>query len=160
MGKTRGRLRTVALAALLVVTAPVWLALSVLVVTASLVRTSALYLTIWIWWIGRASRRVVFVYSDSPNWKAHIERQILPRLPANSVVLNWSQRQHWRRGSVPILLFRTFAGEREFNPIALVFGSFALVKRYRFWQAFRDLKHGKPEPLQRVENAFFDRVGR
>jgi hypothetical protein len=76
---------------------------------------------------------------------------ILPRLPENSVVLNWSNHGQWPRFSVPVLLFRAFAGSREFNPIALVFERFSLVARYRFWQPFRDLKHGRPEALRMLE---------
>jgi hypothetical protein len=55
-------------------------------------------------------------------------------------------------------LFRTFAGSREFNPIGLVFERFGLVARYRFWQPFRDLKHGRPAALRMVEERFFAHV--
>jgi hypothetical protein len=75
-----------------VVTAPLWLALAVVVVLAHAVRQVALYLIVWFWWIGHDRRRTIFVYSDSPNWKEYIDRVILPRLPENSVVLNWSYR--------------------------------------------------------------------
>ena len=73
-----------------------------------------LYGLVWTWWLGQSAQRVVFVYSDSPNWKDHIEGGILPRLPADAVILNWSRRREWRRFSFPALLFRTFAGGREF----------------------------------------------
>ena len=112
-----------------------------LVVTVLLVRLFqfvALYALVWTWWIGRARRRVLFVYSDSPNWKEHIESNILPKLPPNTVVLNWSHRRSWPKFNLSVILFRCFAGEREFNPIALVFERFDLVERYRFWQPFRD----------------------
>jgi hypothetical protein len=29
-------------------------------------------------------------------------------------------------------------------------------RRFRFWRAFRDFKHGKPAKLQQVEREFFD----
>ncbi len=155
MQKPQARLKTIAMLAVIVATAPLWVALVVLMAVAYGVRTLALYLMVWMWWMGRARRRVVFVYSDSPNWKPHIEQRILPRLPRNTVVLNWSRRQDWSRFSLPVLLFRAFAGEREFNPIALVFARFASVERFRFWQPFRDAKHGRDEPLRRVEAALF-----
>jgi hypothetical protein len=98
------------------------------------------------------------VCSDSPNWKEHIEQQILPRLPQNAVVLNWSRRTQWPRFSLGVRLFRAFAGNREFNPIALVFGRFRLVERFRFWQPFRDAKHGKDESLRVLEAALFERL--
>ena len=86
--------------------------------------------------------------SDSSNWKEYIEQQILPRLPQNAVVLNWSHRKQWPRFSLAVLLFRAFAGDQEFNPIALVFARFRFVERFRFWQSFRHAKHGKDEPLK------------
>jgi len=115
----------------------------------------ALYVLVWAWWIGRARRRVLFVYSDSPNWKEHIEVNILPKLPPSTVVLNWSQRRSWPKFNLSVILFRCFAGEREFNPIALVFERFDRVERYRFWQPFRDAKHGRPEALQMLEARLF-----
>jgi hypothetical protein len=56
---------------------------------------------------------------------------------------------------VSVWLFRAFAGRREFNPIGLVFERFDLVVRYRFWQSFRDMKHGRPETLRTLEQKFF-----
>lgn len=140
--------------ALLVVAAPLWLS----IVVAYAVWIGALYLVVWIWWIGRASRRVLFVYSDSPNWKEHIEQRFLPRLPHDAVVLNWSRRTQWPRFSLAVLLFRAFAGDREFNPIALVFTRFRFVERFRFWQPFRDAKHGKNESLSMLETTLFERL--
>jgi hypothetical protein len=156
--KATSKLNRTLLVLVLVVTAPLWLALVVVAVLVHAVWEVALYLTVWFWWIGHNRRRTIFVYSDSPNWKEYIDRVILPRLPENSVVLNWSNRGQWPRFAVPVLLFRTFAGRREFNPIALVFERFGLVGRYRFWQPFRDLKHGKPEALRMLEERFFAHV--
>jgi hypothetical protein len=143
---------------LLVLASPILVGLAVLVGIDYAGRRCALYALVWARWIGRAPCRVLFVYSDSPHWKDHIEQQVLPRLPANAVVLNWSRRQQWPRFSLPVLLFRTFAGYREFNPIALVFARFAFVQRFRFWQPFRDARHGKVEPLRRLEAALFERL--
>ena len=46
-------------------------------------------------WIrhGRKGKFILFVYSDSSNWKDHIETKILPRIEACSVILNWSKRR-------------------------------------------------------------------
>jgi hypothetical protein len=158
MVKATSKLNRTFLIVLLVVTAPLWVALAVVAVLAPAIREVALYLIVWFCWIGYDRRRTIFVYSDSPNWKEYIDRVILPRLPENSVVLNWSNRGKWSRFAVPVLLFRTFAGSREFNPIGLVFERFGLVARYRFWQPFRDLKHGRPEALRVLEERFFAHV--
>ena len=144
--------------ALVVVTAPIWLALFALALLAHVVRQVALYAILWFWWIGIERTRVLFVYSDSPTWKEYVERTIVPKLPANAVVLNWSQKSQWSRCDLSVWLFRAFAGRREFNPIGLVFRRFHLVTRYRFWQPFRDLKHGRPENLRTLEERFLGDV--
>ena len=144
--------------AVVVLTSPIWLAALVILAIGQVIRGVALYAFVWLWWIGWARRRVLFVYSDSPNWKEYVEANILPKLPANTVVLNWSNRAQWPRFSAPVVLFRSFAGEREFNPIGLVFERLAVVERYRFWPAFRDAKHGDTERLRLVETKFLDRV--
>jgi hypothetical protein len=158
MGTQLSQLSRAFLFLLLVITAPLWLALVVVAFLVLAARAVAFYLIVWFWWIGHDRRRTLFVYSDSPNWKEYVERNILPRLPETSVVLNWSHRAQWPRLSVPVLLFRTFAGSREFNPIGLVFERFGLVARYRFWLPFRDLKRGRPEALRMLEKRFFAHV--
>jgi hypothetical protein len=57
-----------------------------------------------------------------------------------------------------VLLFRTVAGGRDFNPIALVFARFAFVERFRFWQPFRDAKHGNNTALRRMESEVLARL--
>src|SRR5512138_945799 len=124
------------LLAVVVLTSPLWLAAVVIVLLARLFQVVVLYALVWTWWIGRAPRRALFVYSDSPNWKEYVEANILPKLPVNSVILNWSHRASWPKIDLSVLLFRSFAGDREFNPIGLVFERFDVVERYRFWQPF------------------------
>jgi hypothetical protein len=150
------RVRHAFLLAVVVLTAPLWLVALFVIVLGRFVQVVALYALVWLWWIGRAQRRVLFVYSDSPNWKEYIEANIVPKLPANTVVLNWSNRARWPSVSLPAMLFRCFAGEREFNPIGLVFERFDVVGVYRFWQPFRDAKHGRLEALQLVETRFLE----
>jgi hypothetical protein len=103
---------------------------------------------------------VVFVYSDSPNWKEYIDVNILSKIQARSTVLNWSNHSTWKRFDLPVRIFYHFTGETEFNPVAIVFRPFHRTNVFKFWQAFKDLKHGKPETLHKVETAFFDRLKR
>jgi hypothetical protein len=144
--------------ALLVLTAPVWIPLVLLIGLWIGLQFIVLYGLVWAWWIGPRKKRVLFVYSNSPNWQRHVEATVIPRLPPAAVVLNWSERQRWPRFALPVRLFRFFAGSREFNPIGLVFERFALVRRYRFWKPFRDLKHGHQEAVDRLEAQFLEDV--
>jgi hypothetical protein len=152
----QSRIKQWILSVLLVVTAPLWITLFALLLLLALLKGIVLYALVWSWWIGWARRRVLFVYSDSPNWKAYIEASILPQLPRNTVVLNWSQRALWSRSDLSVRLFHGFAGDREFNPIGLVFERFRLVGEYRFWRPFRDAKHGNLVPLQVIERQFLE----
>jgi len=68
--------------------------------------------------------------------------------------LNWSQRSRWSRFSLPVILFRCFAGTRDFNPIGLVFERWRAVEAYRFFLPFRDAKHGHEGALEFVEAQF------
>ena len=110
---------------------------------------------------GRHGRLLLFVYSDSPNWKAYVESNILPRIEGHAVTLNWSRRREWARTHpFEAKLFRRWAGEREFNPLALVIRPGRRVKVFRFWQAFRDFKHGRDKALTEVQGALFAEVER
>ncbi len=101
---------------------------------------------------GQAGKDVLLVYSDSPHWKNYIETHWLPRLEARVVVLNWSDRASWAdRHPLEAAIFRRWAGDREFNPIAIVLPRHGPVKVVRFWRAFRDYKHGKVRSLRVAE---------
>lgn len=108
---------------------------------------------------GRFGRFVLFVYSDSPNWKEYIEQNILPAIKPHVVTLNWSKRKEWAKTNpFEAKIFHHWAGEREFNPIALLLPPDGKVKKVRFWQAFRDLKHGKDALLNEAEKVLFEEI--
>ncbi len=109
-----------------------------------------LQLAIWLTWRPRG-KNVLFVYSLSPLWQAHLETRVLPRLAAQAEVLNWSERKKWeRRFSLAVLAFYYFGGRRQFNPLAVVFRPGRWAKTFRFWQPFQDFKHGKGEALEKM----------
>jgi len=116
---------------------------------------AVLAIAIWITW---KNPRVLFVYSDSPTWKDYIEREILPYLRDRAVILNWSERRNWRT-SLPVLAFRYFVGDKNFNQIEMVFRPFHLVKTYRFYDAFKDCKHGNPQRVEEIRKKLFDDIG-
>jgi hypothetical protein len=110
-------------------------------------------LRLWFW---RAhaiqGRRVLFVYSESPNWQAYIEENILPRIRDMAVVLNWSERGLWSSASPwEARFFRRCSGGREFNLVALVFCAHGRVRSVRFHRAFLDFKHGRESALREAE---------
>ena len=110
---------------------------------------------------GRFGRFVLFVYSDSPNWKDYIEANILPRIKEHTVTLNWSKRREWEEVSpFEAKIFYHWAGEEEFNPMAIILPPGGEVKEVRFWQAFRDFKHGKDKALKKAQGELFSEVGK
>ena len=129
----------------------------VVLLVAFAVSSVCLHVAIWIWWCARG-RDILFVYSDSPIWQDYIELRLLPYLGGRAVVLNWSQRKRWHL-SLALLAFRYFAGDREFNPLAVVFRPFRRTRTFRFWEPFRDFKHGRPEALRTMEHEFFSLIG-
>jgi hypothetical protein len=142
---------------LIVPLVPVLLIVAAIAVLAFVVATVCLHITVWSWWCLRG-RDVLFVYSDSPLWHDYIEAAILPHLGKRAVVLNWSQRKRWRI-SLAGLAFHHFGGYRQFNPLAVVFRPFHRSRVFRFWQPFKDFKHGQPEALQQMEREFFGVIG-
>jgi hypothetical protein len=108
---------------------------------------------------GRA-RRAILVYSDSPHWKRHIETNWLPYLRERAVVLNWSERSSWEGSHrLEAAVFRHYAGTREFNPVAIVLSGWRPAEVIRFWQPFRDFRHGRPGPLRQAEARLGELLG-
>jgi hypothetical protein len=92
------------------------------------------------------------VYSNSTTWQAYVEGNWLPQLQSIAVVLNWSERRTWaERHPLEADIFRTWAGDREFNPLAIIIPADGPVRVIRFWRAFRDYKHGKDRTLRAAE---------
>jgi hypothetical protein len=143
--------------ALLVVLSPLLVPLIAILALAWVAGAVALHLLTLLLWLP-AGRRVLFVYSNSPVWKTHIEAEILPRLPSTAAVLNWSERSQWSSWSLPVWLFRFYGGRREYNPLAVLVRPWRGPKVFRFWRAFRDFKHGKHESLRSLEAAFFKAI--
>ena len=127
----------------------VWLMLHLLVMLF-------LHIAVWCFWCMRG-RYILFVYSDSPIWHDHIQNHILPRLGERAVILNWSQRARWRQ-TLAVLAFRRLGGDREFNPMAIVFRPLRTARYFRFYEPFREFKHGKTEAVTKMETELFELV--
>lgn len=105
-------------------------------------------------------KRLLFVYSDSPTWKARIETEILPKITQSAIILNWSKRNEWEADTLAAKIFRHWVGERkEFNPVAVTFAPWWKPKVFRFWRAFKSAQHGKSRPLEELQGELFRVVG-
>ena len=103
-------------------------------------------------------RYIVFVHSNSPVWQDYISTHILPRLPSDTVIMNWSDRSNWKWLSLPVRVFRHYGADSEFNPLGMVGAPLRGMRTFRFWQPFRDFKHGNEAPLKELEAEFFEYV--
>jgi hypothetical protein len=113
-----------------------------------------LYLAIW---LTSKKQFVVFVYSNSPTWKEYIEREILPHIRDRAVVINWSERRVWKN-SLAVLAFRYFGGHRNFNPMGMMFRPFRFVKTYRYFEAFKEFKHGDSRNVEKLKRELLDDI--
>ena len=101
---------------------------------------------------GKKGKNILFVYSESPNWQQYIETNIVPRIDKKAVLLNWSKRSEWKnKKPLEAKILEHWGGEREFNPLAVVFMPKGMVKVIRFHKAFKDYKHGKEALLSNKE---------
>ena len=107
-------------------------------------------LAVWVYWIPRG-KDMLLVYSRSPHWMEYFETGLIPRLGRRVVVLNWSDRARWPRFDLRTSVFRAFKGEKSFNPMALVFKPFRWPVSFRFYEPFKQRKHGNEQPLHDLE---------
>jgi hypothetical protein len=143
---------------LFIILSPVWLPLLLCMAIAYIMKCILIYPSMWLAWSPRGIR-LLYVYSNSPNWQEHIEREILPRLPKGKIVLNWSERTLWKKFSLASIVFRHFGGSRNFNPLAVVIKPFQRARVFRFHEAFLEFKHGKTASLALLEGDLFDALG-
>jgi hypothetical protein len=109
---------------------------------------------------GTSGKCLLLVYSNSPHWQAYIEEHWLSQIGRVAVVLNWSERARWpEQHPLEAEIFRMWGGDREFNPLAIVIPERGPVQVIRFWQAFRDYKHGKDRALRAAESELAVAVG-
>ena len=143
--------------ALLIVLSPLIVVIVALYVLARVTSGAMLHLMVWTFWLPRG-QDVLFVYSDSPVWHDYIEAEILPTIRRRAVVLNWSERKGWPFG-LARAVFRHFGGTQEFNPLAVVFRPLRRAAVFRFWEPFRDWKHGRGERLRQLQTDLFRTLG-
>ena len=104
---------------------------------------------VWLLWSTRGIT-LLTVYSNSPHWQDYFEKGVLPLVSNRSQVLNWSNRSQWTP-SLKTVLFSLFKGETDYNPMILRLTPLSWPKQIRFYQAFKDAKHGNLNLLQICE---------
>lgn len=138
-------------AVLVVVALPVVLLLvlplALVAATLYFLHRLTVYLLVWAVWLPRG-KDVLVVLSESPIWHDYMSAEVVPVVRGRAVVLDWSERKKWPVWSLAPHVFRTFGGRREFNPLVVVFRPLRRAEVFRFWQAFKDWKHGNAEPLE------------
>jgi hypothetical protein len=139
---------------LMVLLAPIWVSLMLFILLALVILVPLsyllVYLSIWSAW-GMRGKDILFVYSDSSIWRDYMLSEILPLVRRRAVVLNWSERNEWKRWSLSVIAFRIFGGPKAFNPLIVVFRPFRRAQKYRFWPAFREWKRGNKEAVEKLK---------
>tara|TARA_R110000868_G_C10545826_1_gene735414 strand:- start:64 stop:543 length:480 start_codon:yes stop_codon:yes gene_type:complete len=93
-------------------------------------------------------KEILFIYSNSPIWLEYIEESLLDKLQHNAVFLNWSERSKWNSSQLEVKVFRHWADDKEFNPMAIVFEENLKVRTIRFYKAFKNRNHGDERLLK------------
>jgi hypothetical protein len=132
--------------------------LGVAFIAAWVVAMLLLHLALCVAWLPRG-RRVLFVTSDDPKWKPHLDAHVVPRLPKSTVVLDWSERARWSPLSLGVWLFQMWSGPRDYNPIVIVVRPLGSPKVFRFFEALEENARGRPSSLERVSASLFEALG-
>ena len=99
--------------------------------------------------------RCLVATSNSPNWEIYVRDQWLARIGAVAVVLTWSERSSWR-STLAVRVFRHFCGTwRNDNPAVIVFRGLRRPYVFRFYEAFSEVKAGRPQYLEELEAQIF-----
>ncbi|MDD3648187.1 MAG: hypothetical protein PHS44_06865 [Candidatus Dojkabacteria bacterium] len=122
----------------------------------------------------RKGKHILFVYSESPNWKDYIERGILPRIKERAILVNWSKRKDLLDSKSRVLeIYKAWTGVQitnwakskrnkfgivggEYNPVAVLFPKNGRAKVLKFYKAFKSFKSGRQQELKKLESELFD----
>jgi hypothetical protein len=95
---------------------------------------------------------VLFAYTESQLWAPYIEAELLPQIDEHCVVVNRS-RENWKREfSAERGALSFWGGWRSYNPIAVVLRPWGRVRVFRFYEPFKELKHGRASALESVSS--------
>jgi hypothetical protein len=143
------RVEQLVLIAFIVLLAPIWLPCLVVIGTVLIVERALLHLAVVIYWIPRG-KDVLYVNSDSQIWHEYMDSTVLPTLSGRAVTLNWSERAHWKKYKLSVMVFRALGKGREFNPMVIVFRPFRPARVFRYYKPFRRWKGGDPKAVEEM----------
>jgi len=116
------------------------------------------------WLIGRLraawppNKFVLVAYTQSAAWAPFIEQSLLPQL-GDAVVAIDRSREDWKRSNpVEAMAVSFWGGLRAHNPIAIVIRNRWRVRVFRFYEAFQQFKHGRPQDLEIAVSEFLSHV--
>jgi hypothetical protein len=122
------------------------------------------YLVRRAWLIGRLravwppNKFVLLAYTQSAAWAPFIEQSLLPQL-GDAVVAIDRSREDWKRSNpLEARAVSFWGGLRAHNPIAIVIRNRWRVRVFRFYEAFQQFKHGRPQDLEIVVAEFLSHV--
>jgi hypothetical protein len=151
---TRARIVMVAQITLFVLLLP----LIILVLFFFILYQASLYPLIWCLWLPKG-KDVLFISSNSPIWEDYMRDQVFPLVASRAVTLNWSERKHWPRWSLARHFFGLYVGNREFNPLVVVFRPLRRAAFFRFYVPLKARKHGDPDPAESLRRELAEYLG-
>jgi hypothetical protein len=138
----------------LIVTAPLWVPMLLLFGAYRLL----LNLLVWTLWVPRG-KDVLYMSSDSPIWHDTMEQTVWPLVAERAVRINYSERNAWPALSLASRVARQYVGEKECNPLVIVFRPLRTRRIFRFFKAFRAYKAGDPRKFNSVVDALVTELG-
>jgi hypothetical protein len=118
----------------------------------------ALLLVVQRRWVRRGIRCLV-VTSNSRNVNDYVRSEWLSKIGDAAVVLNWSERASWR-STLAVRLFKMYcSNQREDIPLVMVFRGRRRPYVFRFFNASREAREGRPQYLAELERLMFDALG-
>jgi hypothetical protein len=118
-----------------------------------------------LWYVSRlratwpSGKFVLIAYTESELWAPYIENVLLPQIADHCVVVNRS-RENWKRqfrAERGALSF--WGGWRSHTPIAVVLRPWGRIRVFRFYDSFKQMKHGQTTSLEAMSSDLIRCIG-
>ncbi|MEM9702124.1 MAG: hypothetical protein AAF907_06745 [Planctomycetota bacterium] len=136
----------------------VMLAVAFPILLTFVLRDVLVTIAVWLSWLPRGKDTLV-VYSNSPHWQVYFESIVTPSIAERCYVLSWSERKTWPVLDLRVIAFNCLAGDREYNPIVIVFKPFRRARAFSFYRAMRDVKHNNHAAVRETVKDLSDCLG-